>query len=477
MNQGRINILLVDDDEDDFLLTKDHLSDIEGKNFEVTWANSFEKGKEEIKKNQFDILIFDYLLGAKTGIDLITEAHQAGNEAPVILLTGKGDRQTDIRAMQMGASDYLVKSEMDSEKLDRAIRYAIDRSNNSKALKASEEKFRNIFERSRDMIYVTNQQGDFLDFNESATHIFGYTKEEFQKLNAEELYENITDRNAFVKAINHTGIISNYEVTLKHKSGERRFCLVSGSIQKGLDGAINYQGIIHDITRRRKAEKDLIIAEKLAVTGRVVRTLAHEIRNPLTNVNLAVEQLESESEDEELKFYFDIIKRNSKRINDLITELLQSSKPADVKPTRKSMNAVLDATLLLAIDRIELKSIRVIKDYSKDICDVMVDESKIQIALLNIIINAVEAMPQQGGVLKLITKAVDGRCVVIIEDNGSGIAPENIGRLFEPYFTGKTSGVGLGLATTHNILQSHDATVEVESELNDGTRFTLSFKM
>jgi PAS domain S-box-containing protein len=480
MEEQVVKLLLVDDDEDDYLLTKEYLNDITDKKFEVTWAPNFEKGAHEIKYNSFDILIFDFLLGGRNGIDLLITAKQLGCESPIILLTGRGDLKTDMEAMRLGASDYLVKSELDTEKLDRSIRYALERTAALRALKVSEEKYRSIFEKSRDMIYITDERGNFIDFNDSAERIFGYSREELLNINARELYFNPEDRLAFLKTINKTGAVSNYEVMLKHKSGEKRDCLISGTIQRTMSSSgnqLNYLGIIHDITRRKKAEKDLIIAEKLAVTGRVVRTLAHEIRNPLTNINLSLEQLQSEMTDEELVPYFDIIKRNSKRINDLITDLLHSSKPTEVKTGSFSINEVLEETLQMAIDRLTLKGIKVVKNFCEDPCEVEVDKEKMKIALLNIIINAIEAMPEKEGILELNTISSQNKCIVKIEDNGTGIKREQIGRLFEPYFTSKSTGVGLGLATTHNILQSHNAIIDVESEIGKGTCFTITFEL
>ena len=480
MDKPIIKLLLVDDDEDDYLLTREYLNDITDKKFDVTWASNFDKGAQEIKFNSFDILFFDFLLGGRTGIDLLITAKQLGCESPIILLTGRGDLKTDMEAMRLGASDYLVKSEMDTEKLDRSIRYALERSAALRALKISEEKYRSIFEKSRDMIYITDKNGLFIDFNDSAQRIFGYSREEMLKLNAHELYYNNEDRNTFLKEMNQTGAISNYELMLKHKSGDKRDCLVSGTVQRMVTSngnTLNYLGIIHDITRRKRAEKDLLIAEKLAVTGRVVRTLAHEIRNPLTNINLSIEQLQSENKDDELTTYFDIIKRNSKRINDLITDLLHSSKPTEVKMDHYSINDVLEETLQMAIDRMTLKGIRIEKKYSNNLCDVQVDKEKMKIALLNSIINAVEAMPEKNGILEISTYSIENKCIVKIEDNGTGIKREQIGRLFEPYFTSKSTGVGLGLATTHNILQSHNAVIDVESELGKGTCFTITFEL
>src|SRR5687768_10276143 len=119
MDKTKIRLLLVDDDEDDFLLTKEYLDDIKDKEFDVSWASTFDKGVEEISTHKHDILIFDFLLGGRNGIDLLVKAKQLGCESPIILLTGRGDLKTDMEAMRLGAADYLVKSELDTEKLDR----------------------------------------------------------------------------------------------------------------------------------------------------------------------------------------------------------------------------------------------------------------------------------------------------------------------------------------------------------------------
>ena len=384
----------------------------------------------------------------------------------------------DLEAMEAGASDYLLKSAIDPEKLERSIRYTLNRNNTLQALKASESRYRNIFDRSRDMIYVTDSKGNILTVNASATRIFGYSIEEFREMNAKDLFLNLDDHKSFVDSIIKFGITSNYELALKDKNNNTVFCIVSGSTQRDEVGnKINYQGIIHNITRRKKAEKEVIIAEKLAVTGKVVRTLAHEIRNPLTNINLSVDQLEYDNENEELSIYFNIIKRNSKRINDIISELLQSSNPAEVNMKPTSIKVLLDETLALAIDRIILKNITVERNYEDDISIVKLDAAIMKVALLNIIVNAIEAMPDAGGVLKIHTFIEENKCYIKIIDNGSGIGKENIGHLFEPYFTGKANGIGLGLATTHNIIGSHNGSIEVESDQDSGTQFIIGLNL
>ncbi|MEO5682398.1 MAG: CHASE3 domain-containing protein [Chitinophagaceae bacterium] len=217
--------------------------------------------------------------------------------------------------------------------------------------------------------------------------------------------------------------------------------------------------------------------EKFASTGRIARTIAHEVRNPLTNINLAMEQLKSEmSGDEDNSILFEMVQRNSNRINQLITDLLNSTKFVELSYGKTSINDLVDEALDMAKDRIALYNTSVVKQYSEDICDVEVDKEKLKIAFLNIIVNAIEAMEPGKGVLKIVTKGENNKCVIEISDNGSGMDKESMSRLFEPYFTSKPKGNGLGLTNTQNIILNHRGTIQAESEKGKGTTFTISLE-
>jgi signal transduction histidine kinase len=231
---------------------------------------------------------------------------------------------------------------------------------------------------------------------------------------------------------------------------------------------------INDVSKRKIAQQKLMNAEKLTVTGRLARTIAHEVRNPLTNIDLSLEHLKGSSE-EDREMYFDIIRRNSKRINQLITELLNSSKPAELKLNSCPVNNLLDQTLELAIDRLKLKEIRLEKNYNAVNCEINIDSDKMKTALLNLLINAIEAMQPGKGVLKVSSAVIDKRCVITIEDNGSGIEKENLEHLFEPFFSKKSQGMGLGLTATQNIVLTHNGTIDVESDPGKGTKFSVGF--
>ena len=158
----------------------------------------------------------------------------------------------------------------------------------------------------------------------------------------------------------------------------------------------------------------------------------------------------------------------------LISDLLNSTRINELTFTRASVNDILDSSLELAQDRIQLKQIKVVKNYEPDICSILADHEKIKIAFLNIIVNAIEAMNEYGR-LQITTATKNNKCIVIISDNGKGMSKADVGRLFEPYFTTKEKGTGLGLTNTQNIILGHRANISAESKPGKGTSFTISF--
>jgi two-component system sensor histidine kinase/response regulator len=130
-----IRILLVDDDEDDFIITSDLLSDIDGAVYHLQWASSYEEALEYFTDQDFDVCLIDFRLGKVSGLKLIEELIEAGYRTPIILMTGQGNREIDLQAMQMGAMDYLNKEDVTANLLERSIRYAIERAKNLEKLR------------------------------------------------------------------------------------------------------------------------------------------------------------------------------------------------------------------------------------------------------------------------------------------------------------------------------------------------------
>ncbi len=139
MDNTHLKVLLVEDDEDDYIITRDLLSDIRDTKYELTWISSYREALRTICLNEHDVYLFDFRLGENTGLDLLKEAVSKGCRSPMILLTGQGDRETDMEAMKSGASDYLIKSEINTYLLERSIRYSIERKNHEAALNRAKE--------------------------------------------------------------------------------------------------------------------------------------------------------------------------------------------------------------------------------------------------------------------------------------------------------------------------------------------------
>ena len=204
--------------------------------------------------------------------------------------------------------------------------------------------------------------------------------------------------------------------------------------------------------------------------------LAHELRNPLTNIMLTIHLLESKILDDNDRMYMDIIKRNSAKINDLINDLLKGQKKDEIQTEKQSIHQLLDEVIELASDRLVLKNVIVKKNYAPYDLKAKMDKPKIKIALTNIVINAIDAMPLEKGELRLCTKLIRGRHAISIQDNGCGISKEILPFIFNPYFTNKPGGVGIGLAATKDILLSNQIGVKVDSVMGEGTRFILLFE-
>ncbi|HKB42929.1 MAG TPA: response regulator, partial [Chitinophagaceae bacterium] len=173
LNNAKIKIAIIDDDEDDYFLIKDYIRRIEGNNFIIDWCDDYDEAIEKIKAKAYDLYFVDYRLGYRTGLELLQETSKIGCDEPIVLLTGKGSKSIDIQAMENGATDYLVKSDLNTEKLERCIRYSLDRAASLKELKTRENKYRNLFESSKDAVFIADRELSFKEMNNASSQLFG----------------------------------------------------------------------------------------------------------------------------------------------------------------------------------------------------------------------------------------------------------------------------------------------------------------
>jgi signal transduction histidine kinase len=275
--------------------------------------------------------------------------------------------------------------------------------------------------------------------------------------------------------ITHCKEIKDLETEFILADGEIKIGLLSISCSTNENGESFFQCFLHDITELRKSERNLFQIEKLAAVGRLVRTLAHEVRNPLNNINLSIDQMAELITDTSLLTYTEIVSRNSGYINSLITELLHSLRHTEINIQRWPVHDIFYSAMARVKDRLDLKGIQIKVALPPDDMYVNIDLDKMTSAFLNLLTNAIEAIDHNTGVITLSAEKGRDMVLVKIQDNGMGIPAESLGRLFEPYYTTKRNGMGLGMVATLNILQAHNATIEVRSEEGRGTLFTILF--
>jgi PAS domain S-box-containing protein len=467
-----LRILIIEDDEDDYFIISNYIKDIPGQDFQTEWCDDYEKALDAIQRSGHSLYFIDYYLTGKTGLNLLTEAMFRASDAPIIMLTGKANPAIDKKAMQLGAADFLVKSELNSEKLERCIRYSMERANNLRELKESERQYRNIFERTKDVIFIADDQLKFSRVNDAASQVFGYSEAELTQLTLMDLFLLEADRELIKLKLDQDGTVNDYQVALKTKEASK-VGLLSVSFETDLKGSRYTQGIIHEITLFKRTEEIRIQTEKLEVKARVIRTLAHEVRNPLNNIQFSVANLKSDTTN--TAEYLEIIGRNSQRINDLINDLMDSTRYYKMQVEEASLQSVMDDTLYIVQDRFVLNDIKLDRTYSQTSAMSLVDKEKLQIALTNLIVNAIEATEKGKGRVTISIKYGQHFHEMTIADNGCGMTEDTVQNLFEPYFTTKPKGLGLGLAATQAIIVSHKATIDVSSEVDKGTVFTLVF--
>ena len=477
MNNKVIQVLYVDDDVDDFLLVQSMLRQCQSSRFELKNAVNYQEALQMLYQ-PFDVFLVDYKLGKETGINVLEAVKKKLKHAPVIILTGMDSGHADREAMEFGASEYLVKGGFNASFLERTIRYAIRDAALNESLEIAGKKFKNIFDRSADPIVLVNADSLVLDANPSFSKKFGYdpSKEDFYPLYLRNLIVEHEDRKNFTDLLGKISEFNDFLTKLKMPSGQNFDALIS--IAQDESNLELFQLMIKDLTQLKVQEEEQFNMKKFSSTGRIARILAHEVKNPLTTILLSAEQLRYELPVEVLKESGDlveVIKKNCTRINQLIMQLLESTRFTELVIENYNINTLLDDALDLVKDRLILEKIQVIKDYEEHICSIKVDREKVKIAFSNLIINAVEAVNHKKGTLKLKTKSQENKCLVEISDNGSGISPEHLDRLFEPFYTSKPNGSGLGLTNTQNIILSHGGSIRVKSKENSGTTFYITF--
>ena len=278
----------------------------------------------------------------------------------------------------------------------------------------------------------------------------------------------------------------------RHRRKDGTVFSVEVSVQYRPEEGGRFVAFVQDITGRKKSEaklastykeleqvhNKLLLArqsEKLAFTGRIAASIAHEIRNPSTTISLALGQLSSISQHHEKQDrYIGIIEKNINRINYLITEMLSCARPAELNMELNDIHEILDGVVETVEMKMSTHKIRLVREFTAADSVLNVDKEQINRVFLNLIVNAIDAMAKKGGILTIATDNNGEYFVIEVKDTGKGISQDNIIKIFDPFFTTKTSGIGLGLTTCYGVVASHGGTIEVASKISQGTAFAVS---
>lgn len=324
----RIKILLVDDDEDDFILTRDVLTRAaHGDIYELSWCNNYAAAINAMLKCHYDIYLVDYHLGKYSGLDLLNEAVRSNCSEPVIILTGKGDSKIDEEALRLGAADYLTKDELNSEILTRAIRYALRHHNTLGQLRSSENKFRILFERSKDPIMITDAEGFVFEANDAAVEFLDTTPDRLNNETLFSFYKNEEDKELFNNTMERLGSVKDMELEIISSSGKTKYCSISSFIQISQHGHKElYYSILHGIPPVKHTEREPGAPDKYVSVTRLANVMASEVYNPLSNINFATEELKNNPDRYRNEELLDIIRKNCERINQVTSTLIEEVK-------------------------------------------------------------------------------------------------------------------------------------------------------
>ncbi len=345
-------------------------------------------------------------------------------------------------------------------------------------LKKTDEMFRSMASLVKDAIIVLDNDGNISFWNKAAKRIFGYLnrealgKECHLLLGPECFYEDYRKGFSKFKGSGKGPVIGKtLELTAVKKNGTEFPIELSVSAVK-LKGTWNAIGIIRDITERKEMQEKLVRQEKLAAMGQLAGGVAHELRNPLGAIKNAAFFLNMalEKPNPEIKETLEMLEKEAAISEGIIRSLLGFARPKPPVQHKVDVNEVIDE--VLSRNAIPQR-INVVIRLTKTMPSVMADPEQLSQIFRNLILNAVQAMPE-GGDLTIKSKLDRSkRAEISFTDTGKGIPEEIIGKLFEPLFTTKAKGIGLGLAVTKTLVEAHGGTVEAKSEAGKGSTFTV----
>ncbi|MFI8494283.1 PAS domain S-box protein [Peribacillus butanolivorans] len=329
------------------------------------------------------------------------------------------------------------------------------------------------------IVAITDEKGIIVDVNDKFSEVSGYKRSELighthQLVNSgyhskeffDDMWKTIQNRKVW-----------NGEIRNRAKDGSYYWVDTTIVPFYTVEGKpFQFLALRYDITERKQTEEMLHRQDKLAAVGQLAAGVAHEIRNPLTSMKGYTEYLQLDEKDENRLEYLGIIMDEINRVNEIVEEFLELSKPQSLILETKNIVPIIQNVLSLTEFDARKKNVILFFDCYHEEILIRCDENRLKQVLLNFVINGIEAMPD-GGEIKVVTELKEEKVHISIIDTGVGMPPNQLRRIGEPFFTTKKSGNGLGLMISFKIIESHLGRVFVESEVNKGTVFNIVLPM
>ncbi|MFE4351533.1 PAS domain S-box protein [Peribacillus butanolivorans] len=329
------------------------------------------------------------------------------------------------------------------------------------------------------IVAITDEKGIIVDVNDKFSEVSGYKRSELighthQLVNSgyhskeffDDMWKTIQNRKVW-----------NGEIRNRAKDGSYYWVDTTIVPFYTVEGKpFQFLALRYDITERKQTEEMLHRQDKLAAVGQLAAGVAHEIRNPLTSMKGYTEYLQLDEKDENRLEYLGIIMDEINRVNEIVEEFLELSKPQSLILETKNIVPIIQNVLSLTEFDARKKNVILFFDCYHEEILIRCDENRFKQVLLNFVINGIEAMPD-GGEIKVVTELKEEKVHISIIDTGVGMPPDQLRRIGEPFFTTKKSGNGLGLMISFKIIESHLGRVFVESEVNKGTVFNIVLPM
>ncbi|WP_024212597.1 two-component system sensor histidine kinase AtoS [Escherichia sp. TW14182] len=330
-----------------------------------------------------------------------------------------------------------------------------------------------IIENAADGVIAIDRQGDVTTMNPAAEVITGYQRHELVGQPYSMLFDNTQFYSPVLDTLEHGTEHVALEISFPGRDRTIEISVTTSRIHNTHGEMIGALVIFSDLTARKETQRRMAQAERLATLGELMAGVAHEVRNPLTAIRGYVQILRQQTTDPIHQEYLSVVIKEIDSINKVIQQLLDFSRPRHGQWQQVSLNALVEETLVLVQTAGVQARIDFISELDNELSPISADRELLKQVLLNILINAVQAISARGKIRIRTWQYSDSQQAISIEDNGCGIDLSLQKKIFDPFFTTKASGTGLGLALSQRIINAHPGDIRVTSLPGYGATFTL----